>query len=110
MLNAIIILVIDAVILMLSMNLMLGEHRDFIKSLIAALVGAFCAAVLSVLMTPFGAHASLIATLIVAVGMGIAVWLLFSVRMGTALAVGVVFAVVRILVYQVLLSLQTPPV
>ncbi len=109
MLNAIIVLIIDAVILMLLMNFMVGERRDFIKSLIAALVGAVCAAALTMLMTPVGPHANLIATLVVAVGMGIAVWLLFAVRFGTALTIGIVFAVVRIVLYQVLLSLHSPP-
>lgn len=109
MLNTLIILVIDAIILMLLMNLLVGERQDFVKSLIAALVGAFAAAVLTAVMTPFGPHAGIMATLIVAVGMGIAVWLLFEVKITTALVIGIVFAVVRIGVYHALLAIHAPP-
>ena len=95
--SIIIKLLVDAVVLMLLMQFLAGERRDFVKSLVAALLAAVGAAGLTHLFGPsFGAHADLIVGLIVAGCVGIAVSFLFRIGIKSALIIGVIYVVVRI--------------
>lgn len=87
---------VDAVVLMLLLQFLVGERRDFLKSLIAAVLGAVGAAGLTQIFSgSLGTHANLIAALIVAACIGVAVSLVFQVRIKTALIIGAIYVVIR---------------
>lgn len=98
-------LVIDAVILLLMMQFLAGSNSGLVRSLIASLLGAFGAAILTAVFTPVGPNAGLIAALLVAVGFGIAITLVYEVRLLSAIFIGIVFLIVRSCVYYLLLRL-----
>lgn len=98
MINAIILLLIDAVILMCLIRFLVKERAGLLSALIAALLGAVGAMLLTQ-FTPAGQYAALIGGLLAAVGVGLGIWLVFRVELLSAILIGAIFLVVRMGVF-----------
>ena len=103
----IVLFIVDTIILMVLMRLLAGERYGFISSAIAALLGAFGAAVLTQVFTPVGPNAPLVAGCLVAVGFGLAISLVFNIGLISSIIIGFVYLVVRSGVYYFLAVLMT---
>lgn len=103
--TTLILLFVDAVILMVLMRLLVKENASLLSSFLAAALGAFGAMVLTSVCAPVGPHAPVVAGLLVSVGVGLGIWLIFNVGLINSIVIGFLFLVVRSFVYFLLASL-----
>lgn len=101
-----ILLIVDALILMLLLRVLALENASFLASLIAALLGAFGAMILTRVFTPVGPNAAIVAGLLVAIGIGIGISLVFNVGLINSIIIGIAFLLVRSGVYYLLASVM----
>ena len=104
LLSTLIMLPIDAVIIMVLMQILAGEKANFVKSLITAIIGAVAAAGLTHILG-FIAYPYIIAAAIVAACVGIAISFLFQVSIQRAAIIAVVFLILRSGIIHILLSM-----
>lgn len=104
LLGTLIMLPVDAVIIMVLMQILAGEKANFVKSLITAVIGAVAAAGLTYLLG-FLAYPYIIATLIVAACVGVAISLVFQVSIRRAVIIAIVFLVLRSGIIHIVLSM-----
>ena len=103
-LSTLIMLPVDAVIIMVLMQVLAGEKANFMKSLVTAVIGAVAAAGLTYLLG-FIAYPYIIAAAIVAVCVGVAISLLFQVSIQRAAIIAVVFLILRSGIIHIVLSM-----
>ncbi len=105
--TTLVLFILDAAILMVLMRLLSGAKCGFISSLIAAVLGAVAATLLTNVFTPVGPHAGVVAALLVAVGFGIGISLVFDVGLGSAVLIGFLFLLAKSGIYFLLAKLMT---